>query len=97
MIEQQRLDRTADVLDLAEQANAIATACAVAQVQARTQPEKVRNDDGTMTTQGLLASGLWAVPECSVCFEDIPKARMELGRIRCIGCQTTLEKRQKGY
>lgn len=34
---------------------------------------------------------------CLDCPTIIPKARRDLGRIRCVACQTIKEKHQKGY
>lgn len=34
---------------------------------------------------------------CLDCGADIPKLRLEMGRIRCVDCQTELEKRNKMF
>lgn len=34
---------------------------------------------------------------CVECGEDIPPVRLSMGKVRCVYCQTLLEKRRKGY
>jgi RNA polymerase-binding transcription factor DksA len=34
---------------------------------------------------------------CIECAENIPAARLKLGKIRCIECQTVIEKQGKNY
>jgi len=41
-------------------------------------------------------NGEWKQKECEDCGDEIPLARLELGRIRCVGCQTVREFRRRG-
>lgn len=90
-------ERTADVLDVANQATAVAAAVAREEAKRRAAPESIREVDGSITTQGKDAEGKWKIPDCVICGEENAAGRMELGRIRCIACQTRLEKRLGGY
>ena len=42
-------------------------------------------------------SGNWETEECVDCGEDIGAARLNLGKIRCISCQTIKEKKERNY
>lgn len=35
--------------------------------------------------------------DCEECGNEVPKARLELGYVTCVACQTLLESRQKHY
>jgi RNA polymerase-binding transcription factor DksA len=43
------------------------------------------------------ADGKWETEECVDCGEDIEPQRLEMGKVRCIACQTIKEKREKNY
>lgn len=90
-------ERSADLLDLASQAEALATANALAKAMANSLPEQHRNSDGTTTTQGKDAAGKWRIPECVECDDVIPEPRLVLGKIRCVHCQVTFEKKHRKY
>ncbi len=90
-------ERSADVLDIASHAEAVATAVARDAAKLTVMPEKARREDGTLVTQGQDERGYWRIPDCVECGQEIPQLRLELGRVRCVGCQTVLEKRRKGY
>ena len=53
----------------------------IADVRRRCVPEQTVNSDGT-----------WPHPDCVECEDPIPKLRLEMGRIRCVACQTRLER-----
>jgi len=39
----------------------------------------------------------WPVTECLDCGDDIEPARLQMGKVRCVGCQTAKERRIKLY
>lgn len=65
--------------DLTQQLNDMA----LADVRGKARPQQTQNADGT-----------WPSPYCVECEEEIPLARLNLGRIRCIDCQQVLERRR---
>ena len=85
-------EKSADVIDLASQAEALATACAIAQARSKSLPESYI-EDGIKITQGV-TEGKWVVPECISCYEPIVEGLLLLGKIRCVDCQSLLEKRK---
>lgn len=91
------IERNADLMDTASLAESISTACAIADTQAKSQPEKFYSDEGKMVVQGQNEQGEWAIPDCITCGEEIVEGRLKLGRMRCVDCQTKLERKQKGY
>lgn len=42
-------------------------------------------------------NGQWETEECVSCGEDIKPARLLMGKIRCITCQTIKEKKERNY
>ena len=74
-----------DPLDQASQLSQRAANAGVAEASYLAAPEQVQNEDGT-----------WPVTECVDCDGELGE-RMRLGKIRCIHCQTILEKRRAGY
>lgn len=46
------------------------------------RPQQVQNPDET-----------WPQPDCEDCGNEIPMARLQMGRIRCVYCQERLERR----
>ncbi|OFV49737.1 MULTISPECIES: TraR/DksA C4-type zinc finger protein [Oligella] len=74
----------ADFLDQASENELASTELFIAQVRERNKPEQVKNEDGT-----------WQETECIDCGDEIPLARLELGKVRCVYCQEALEKRQR--
>lgn len=76
----------ADDIDRAAQVAAWANDEAIKRQQHLSKPEQVQLPDGS-----------WPVLECIDCGDDIPQGRLNLGRVRCIDCQTTKEKREAGY
>lgn len=73
-----------DVLDQASNLTEQLTTGYVNHVRNRMRPEQVRNADGT-----------WPHPNCVDCEIDIPPARLEMGRIRCVNCQEDEERAQR--
>lgn len=76
----------ADPIDKASELADAFTEHSIQAVQARNKPEQVKNPDGT-----------WPHEECVDCGEDIPTPRLELGKVRCIHCQTLKEKKANGF
>lgn len=70
-------------IDKACEVEAAATAKAIKAAMLRARPEQVQNEDGT-----------WPTIYCVGCDEEIEKPRLLLGKVRCIACQTRLEKRK---
>lgn len=77
-------NKHADPLDQASENELASTEMYVAQARERNKPEQVKNEDGT-----------WPETECIDCGVEIPKGRLELGKVRCIDCQEIIEKRQR--
>jgi hypothetical protein len=90
-------ERNADPLDEASLLEAKTAAASAAQIRAQTQPQFYRRPDGTTATQHQHADGTWEVPECIGCTAELPEGRMQLGRIFCIDCQESQEKRHHAY
>jgi RNA polymerase-binding transcription factor DksA len=44
-----------------------------------------------------LPDGSWPTTDCADCGGPIESVRLAAGRIRCVGCQTALEKEESGY
>ena len=74
----------ADDLDRAADLTAEITQAAIDDARRQAAPEQVFVD------------GVWPNPDCVDCGDPIPKLRLELGRIRCVGCQVRLERRRAG-
>ena len=77
-------ERYADELDRAAMlSDAHNTAC-IEKSQRAVQPEqeKVIGDDGEWH---------WPVTECKDCGQPIPGGRLELGKVRCVKCQSDRE------
>jgi RNA polymerase-binding transcription factor DksA len=77
---------TACHIDKACEVEAECTAKAVEAAMKKAKPEQVQNEDGT-----------WPTLYCVDCDEEIEKPRLLLGKVRCIACQTKLEKKRKRY
>lgn len=71
----------ADILDQAAELSQKMGDMALAAARAKARPEQVARDDGS-----------WPHPDCVDCDEPIPAARLALGKIRCIACQTQRER-----
>ena len=91
-------DRCADPIDHACQVETRMRENDVAMARALSKPEQVQvpalDEDG----KPLLLDGCpimyWPITECVDCDDDIPPARLELGKVRCVICQGKLEKRR---
>lgn len=77
------MSNEADALDRAQELTTLLNDAYVDNARALAKPEQVRNPDGS-----------WPVTECE-CGESIPAGRLALGKIRCIACQTDLEKERR--
>ena len=74
-----------EVYDEADQASMFQMAeneQAIAKVKAKVAPETHPDFDGK---------------KCLECAGKIPKARLDMGRMRCVHCQTVLEKKSKFF
>ena len=79
------LEACADILDQASNVTLASTANQIAHLSFLAAPEQVQNEDGT-----------WPETECLDCGCDIEEGRLNLGKVRCLRCQETLEKKRRG-
>ena len=79
------LEACADILDQASNVTLASTANQIAHLSFLAAPEQIQNEDGT-----------WPVTECTSCGNDIEEGRLNLGKVRCLRCQETLEKKRRG-
>jgi RNA polymerase-binding transcription factor DksA len=77
------MTKEADDLDRAQELTTMLTDAFVKQARNGAAPEQVQNADGT-----------WPHTECE-CGEQIPRARLLLGKIRCVACQEDFEKERR--
>ena len=65
--------------------------------------DKASEIQDTINNAGIAAAALRVAPEkhpdfdgkhCVTCGEDMPPVRLAYGRIRCVHCQTILERRK---
>lgn len=75
--------KSADDIDRAASLNLRQTEDAVRAARDKLAPEQVQNADGT-----------WPEPDCIDCGEPNDQRRLELGKVRCVECQTILEKKR---
>lgn len=78
------MTKHADPVDIASDLELLHNEQLVAFARNANKPEQEKNPDGT-----------WDEMECRDCGEDIPLARLEMGKVRCVDCQSILEKRSK--
>lgn len=71
------LERSADILEQAEETTTVFTQAAIATARDALEPETHPNFDGS---------------NCVDCEDEIPAARLALRRVRCIRCQETKER-----
>ena len=76
------MSNSSDNLDRAADLTRMYTDDAIREAAYRVRPQQVQNADGT-----------WPHPECTDCDNEIPMARLQMGRIRCIYCQERIEKK----
>lgn len=78
-------DRCVDPLDQASKVEQKMREADLAAARARSAPEQeqVKDENGNL---------YWPITECVDCGDDIPPARLQLARIRCVYCQEKLEK-----
>lgn len=76
----------ADPLDNATEQTEAATELAIAVQRAKAAPEQAQLPDGS-----------WPTTECVKCDEPIGEVRLSMGKVRCIGCQTSLEEKGRMY
>lgn len=79
------LEACADILDQASNVTLASTANQIAHLSYLAAPEQERD-----------AEGNWQVTECLDCGEEIEEGRLNLGKVRCLRCQETLEKKRRG-
>lgn len=82
---QEESDRCADMIDAASAITETFTRNSEAAARAKAAPQQKQNADGT-----------WPVTECECGVEIVP-ARLALGRIKCVACQTEQELRERQY
>lgn len=74
-------EKHTEQVDLANSLVEEFTASHVARIRGLNKPEQVKNEDGT-----------WPHEECIDCDEPIPEGRLNLGKVRCIECQSLRER-----
>lgn len=84
MIEEDEGFKSADKMDSATRVERMETEGNVRRARGLSKPEQVQNEDGS-----------WPITECVTCEDDIPAARLELGKIRCVICQGKIENAAK--
>jgi len=77
-------DRLPDPVDQASEVEAKFRDKALEECRRRNVQEQTRNPDGT-----------WPTTECVDCGEPIQPARLALGRVRCVDCQSRRERMQR--
>lgn len=82
--ERPEMERSPDLLDRASAVTQRFNDDSVERARRLAQPEQTQNPDGT-----------WPQTECDDCPNDIEEGRLAMGKIRCFGCQTALERRRK--
>ena len=82
--ERPEMERSPDLLDRASAATQRFNEASVERARRLAQPEQTQNPDGS-----------WPQTECEDCAADIEPGRLAMVKIRCIGCQTALERRRK--
>lgn len=75
------MTREADDLDQASELTQQLTDAYVSNARHAARPEQVQLDDGS-----------WPYPVCTECGDEIPPARLALGKVRCVSCQRDLER-----
>ena len=81
----------ADPLDQASHLAATLNEDGVRDARRKAAPEQEQLPDGTWPTTECVG---YAGEECG---DDLPEARLKMGRIRCVRCQQKKEKREAGY
>lgn len=95
-------DRCADPIDHACQVETRMRENDVAVARALSKPEQeqlpILGEDGrpSLDEDGRPLM-YWPVTECVDCDDDIPPARLALGKIRCVTCQSKKELKEKQY
>lgn len=74
----------ADPLDQASELQEAHNDESIRKARLAAAPEQVRDINGN-----------WPTLECVDCGEDIEEIRLEMGRIRCFSCQSSLERDRK--
>lgn len=77
-------DVSPDILDRASELTMRMNDSLVAAAQRLARPEQVKVD------------GKWPIKDCDDCGNEIPEARLNLAKIRCIYCQERVEMRRAG-
>lgn len=95
-------DRCVDVIDQACKVEQRLRANSVALARGRAAPEQVQQPVLDEAGEPMLDGAgqplmYWPVTECVDCDDDIPPARLALGRVRCITCQSKKELKEKQY
>lgn len=80
------IEKSADPFDLASEVESSFRELQLQVTRNKVKPEQVQNEDGT-----------WPHPECVDCDEEIPLLRLQMGRIRCVHCQSEIERLSRMY
>lgn len=87
-------DRCTDPVDEGCKTETRMREASVAVIRHRAKPEQeptvIEGEEG----EAIL---VWSITECVDCDDDIPAARLALGKIRCVACQDSKEKKEKQY
>jgi hypothetical protein len=74
------------------------TAEHVKRAREASQPERIPDGEGGWIYQRKdEATGVFPIPDCveDDCGEPLPRLRMEMGRIRCVDCQSKREPKRR--
>lgn len=80
-----------DILDAASENALRDNAEAVRFAREASAPQRIPDGRGGWIEQKPDAAGRYPIPECIDCDDPIPQGRLELGRVRCVECQTLIE------
>jgi RNA polymerase-binding transcription factor DksA len=95
------MERHADPLDRASDDMLMSNHNHLEHARAKLTPEKYAkcvNGKERLVSQEKDAAGNYPFPHCveEDCGEELPAARLEMGRIRCTECQTKRERASRG-
>lgn len=76
------IEKTADETDFATQVEEVSRQAHIDEVRRRMKPEQEPDEHGN-----------YPHPDCVECGNELPQARLKLGRILCVECQTVKERR----
>lgn len=80
------IEKCADPFDHASELESSFRELSLSEARRKLKPEQEQNEDGT-----------WPVLYCVDCDDEIPEARLAMGKIRCVDCQSNLERKSKMF